>query len=78
MSHFYGSIDQSARKTTATARGHKTTGLSVKAASWNGAVTVTLSYDTETGQDIFIVEQVPHGGHGVRQVITEGVVGVAL
>ena len=76
MSHFYGSIDQSARKTTATARGHKTTGLSVKAASWNGAVTVTLRYATETGEDIFVVEQVPHGGHGVKQVIAQGVVGV--
>ena len=76
MSHFYGSIDQSARKTTATARGHKTTGLSVKAACWNGAVTVTLRYDTDTGEDIFVVEHVPHGGHGVKQVIAQGVVGV--
>ncbi len=31
MSHFYGQITRSARKTMPTARGHKTTGLETRA-----------------------------------------------
>ncbi len=38
MSHFYGQITRSARKTMPTARGHKTTGLETRARSWQGDI----------------------------------------
>jgi hypothetical protein len=75
MSHFYASIPESGRKTVATARGHKTTGITVKAASWAGAVEIRMYHDEETGKDEFTVYQVPHHGHGISRLLHEGVVG---
>ena len=75
MSHFYGSIEESARKTVPTACGDKRTGLTVKAASWRGAIEVRLSYDKETGLDKFKVEEVPHHGAGNYRVLAMGVLG---
>ena len=48
MAHFYGMISRSARMHAPTARGHAKSGLETNAASWQGAVEVTLSYDQET------------------------------
>jgi hypothetical protein len=75
MSHFYGSIPYSARKTTPTARGHKNTGIITKAASWKGAVQVDVFYDDETNTDKFIVRQVKHHGAGVEKILSEGILG---
>ena len=75
MSHFYASIPESARKTVATARGHKATGITVKAASWAGAVEIRMFHDEETGKDEFTVYQVPHHGQGIDRLLHEGVVG---
>lgn len=75
MSHFYATIPTSARKTVATARGHKSTGLEVRAASWAGAVRVTLRHCEATGRDLFEVWQEPHCGQGVRAKIAQGIVG---
>ena len=75
MSHFYASIPTSARKTVATARGHKSTGLEVRAASWAGAVTVTMRHCETTGRDTFEVWQELHHGNGVRVQVAEGIVG---
>ena len=75
MSHFYGSIPQSGRQTVPTARGHKTTGLTVRAASWSGAVEIRMHHNYETGQDEFTVHQTPHHGRGVNRLLHEGVVG---
>jgi hypothetical protein len=75
MSHFYGSIPYSARKTIPTARGHKSTGLKTKAASWAGAIQTDVFHDDETGKDMFIVRQVLHHGAGIEKIIFEGVIG---
>tara|TARA_R100001377_G_scaffold896_2_gene766 strand:+ start:1040 stop:1279 length:240 start_codon:yes stop_codon:yes gene_type:complete len=75
MSHFYASIPVSARKTTATARGHKSTGLTVKAASWSGAIEVEFKHNEETGLDEFVVRHVTHENHGINATIAEGCVG---
>ena len=75
MSHFYASIPESARKPVATARGHKATGITVKAASWAGAVEMRMFHDEETGKDGFTVYQVPHHGQGIDRLLHEGVVG---
>ena len=61
MSHFYGTIPQSARKTIPTARGHKKTGISVSAQSWQGKIEVCLWHDHKTGKDQFRVVRRPHG-----------------
>lgn len=65
MSHFYGSIPTSARKTVATARGHKNTGLATLALGWKGGVRTYLYH--ENGHDWYEVHLVPHpstGGQG--------------
>jgi hypothetical protein len=75
MSHFYGSIPTSARRSTPTARAHKSTGLTTQAASWKGAVRVHLWHDEKTGQDKFEVHQTTHHGAGVNKEIASGIVG---
>lgn len=60
MSHFYGEIVRSARKTIPTARGHKTTGLETRARSWQGDIRVVLLHDDETGKDCFSVHLCKH------------------
>ncbi len=75
MSHFYATIDQSARKTTPTAQGHVSTGIGVVAASWAGAVRVTLWYDEEANVDRFRVEHTSWRGAGIVKTIAEGIVG---
>jgi hypothetical protein len=54
--------------------GSKSSGLSVTAASWKGAIVVRL-YTNHLGVDIFEVTQEEWKGHGTRRAIAEGVVG---
>lgn len=75
MSHFYASIPVSARKTEATARGHKATGIVVRAASWAGAIEVRLTHDEETGLDMYQVYHTDHQGAGINRAIASGIVG---
>jgi hypothetical protein len=70
MSHYYGTIPQSGRKTTPTARGHKTTGLATIAASYKGAIKVELEHID--GVDTFTVTRIPWKGVGEREVLAEG------
>lgn len=77
MSHFYGTIPESARKTVPSARGHKTTGLATIAASWHGAVRVNLWYNPNNDRDCFEVEMIPWHSRGDRQVIARGMLGAA-
>jgi len=74
MSHFYGMISRSARKTTPTARAHVSSGLETVAASWQGAVQVNLGHNTETGKDWFRVELIPWHGTGVYKTLATGTV----
>jgi hypothetical protein len=74
MSHFYGMISRSARKTTPTARAHVSSGLETVAASWQGAVQVNLGHNAETGKDWFRVELVPWHGAGVNKTLATGTV----
>ena len=75
MSHFYASIPTSARKTIATARGHKSTGISTNTACWDGAIETVLWFDEETQRNMYRVQQVQHMGSGISEVLAEGVVG---
>jgi len=76
MSHFYGSITESARKTIPTARGHKTTGLTVEAASWSGKVVTRVWHDAEADCDRYEVTQDSHqGGYWDRKVLAHGIIG---
>jgi hypothetical protein len=70
MSHYYATIPQSGRKTTPTARGHKTTGLATIAASYKGAIRVELRH--VDGKDLFTVNRIPWKGAGPSEVIAEG------
>ena len=70
MSHYYGTIPQSGRRTVPTARGHKTTGLATIAASYKGAIKVELEHID--GVDKFTVTRIPWQGVGEREVLAEG------
>lgn len=77
MSHFYGSIPVSARKTVPTACAHKRTGLTVRAAARGGAIEVTL-YVNKLGQDCYRVYErpvgdPPHNVKGYHRVLCEGI-----
>ena len=62
MSHFYARIPTSARRTIATARGHKSTGIAAEVLTAEGGVRVTIRH--RNGRDIVTVERVgnPHTG----------------
>jgi hypothetical protein len=75
MSHFYGTIPESARKTVPSARGHKATGLTTVAASWDGAIRVNLWHDPNNEVDCYEVEMIPWEGQGNQHVVARGVLG---
>jgi len=77
MSHFYGMIPESARKTVPTARGHKKTGLATIAASWAGAIRVNVWHNPNEDVDCYEVEMIPWESKGDRHVIARGVLGDA-
>ena len=60
MSHFYGKISESARKTQPTARAHHS--LKVEAQSWKGKIVTKLIRDDDG--DYFQVWREPHGDSG--------------
>ena len=74
MSNLYGSIPESARQTVPTARGHRA--LTVRAASWQGAVEVRLVHDKEKRipRDMKCIKR-PHHGGGIHERISSGTVG---
>jgi len=69
MSQFYGTIDGQSR-TTATRRGSKASGIVTHAASWDGAVRVTVH--DRGGVDWATVELVPWHGAGTHRVLYDG------
>jgi hypothetical protein len=62
MSHYYARIPYSARRTIATARGHRSTGIAAEVLTAEGGVRVSI--DNVDGRDIVTVERVsnPHTG----------------
>jgi len=75
MSHFYGSITESARRTIPTARGHKSSGLVVEAASWKGKIVTRVWHNDEHDCDMFEVTQSTLHGAGVYEILASGVIG---
>ena len=71
MAHFFGTVTGKA-KTQASRCGTKASRLETIAASWQGAVKVSLSHDDTTGQDIASVELMPWHGSGTFRVLYRG------
>ena len=67
MSHFYGIVDGRRQKSQATRRGFKDSGLRTIAASWEGAVDVTLWH--QDGEDWCEVSLIPWHGNGTTHRI---------
>jgi hypothetical protein len=72
MSHFYGVLQGQAGE--ATRRGSRNSGLQVAAASWRGAIRVSLWHDEKTGEDRYRIEQTPWHGRGKSRLIAEGLI----
>lgn len=71
MSRYYGVVEGKA-KTEATRQGTARSGLTVHAASWNGAVRVHLQPKQGGGEDDVTIEFVPWYGSGVNKVLYRG------
>lgn len=71
MSHFYGVISESARKTQPTARSHHA--LTVNAQSFQGQIEVRLTREKINNEwiDFFQVWRKPHCGSGGPEVMLE-------
>lgn len=65
MSHFYGRISESARKTQPTARAHYS--LRVEAQSWQGKIVTRLR--REKDGDYFDVWREPHKSSGGESIL---------
>ena len=70
MAHFYGTL-QGARG-EATRLGHKSTGVTTRAASWAGCVRVELWHDEETDTDWARVSLEPWHGEGRQATLYVG------
>lgn len=75
MSHFYGSIPRSSRRTVPTACASKGSGLTVRAASWEGAIEVRLEFNEAMQENRYEVWKTPHHGVGETKLLAKGVVG---
>jgi hypothetical protein len=72
MAHFYGSVK--GRAGEASRLGNEESGVTAIAASWNGAVRVSMW--VEDGKDMYSVNLIPWRGQGVSKCIARGEVGV--
>lgn len=68
MAHFRGTLQGG--RGEASRLGHKTSGLHVEAASWEGKVVVTLRH--VDGKDVAEVRLAKHMGRGGDQLLYEG------
>lgn len=62
MSHFYASIDESARKTVPTARGHRNGGITAHVRSWSVGVRVSASVIDD--RDVIAIHSTCGSGYG--------------
>lgn len=69
MSALYGTLKGA--KGMATRCGHRE--LTTYAASWDGAVRVSLNNNKETGSTSYLVELVPWHGNGEYRKLAEGI-----
>lgn len=73
MAHFYGTLK--GNRGEASRLGSKASGIKACIASWEGAVTVVLWHDAETGVDMASVYLNKHHGAGTDQPLYYGPVG---
>ena len=73
MSHFYGTLQGS--RGQATRCGTKNSGMEVVAASWNGAVRISL-HTSDDGTDYYTVVLDQWRGAGEYQILAQGVIGL--
>ena len=70
MAHFYGTIR--GQRGEASRLGGKASGLTVYAASWQGAVRVTLYHHAATDTDYVDVYLTTHRGAGTERLLYSG------
>ena len=76
MAHFYGTLQ--GNRGEASRLGTKSSGLDVVAASWEGAVRVSVSYDEQSGKDVVYVSLTPWHGSGINKTLYSGPIGGAV
>lgn len=70
MAHFYGKLQ--GQRGLATRLGGKLSGLETIAASWQGAIKVSLWYDDKKQVDMATVSMIPWNGQGTSKIIYQG------
>lgn len=73
MAHFYGTVQGG--RGEASRLGTKNGGLVTRAASWSGAIAVSLNHNEQRGVDEFEVRMEQHQGAGDYRVLAKGDVG---
>lgn len=74
MSHFYATAS-GAGKTRATRQGHKSTGIETFAASYDGAIKVTVEHNSRINRDHYRVFLCDWPSGNIRKVIASGFLG---
>lgn len=72
MAHFYGTLKGA--RGEATRCGTRNSGITAVAASWKGAIQVSVTQDAD-GNDCFVVSQMRWKGEGIDKVIATGIIG---
>jgi hypothetical protein len=70
MAQFYGSVQ--GQRGQASRLGSKRSGVTTTAASWEGAVTTTVSHDARLGVDVAEVRLTPWRGRGTSKLLYRG------
>lgn len=73
MAHFRGEV--AGQRGTASRLGSRVSGLRTTAASWEGAVEVTLTRDESASHDVAEVWLIPWFGKGIKRLLYSGPVG---
>ncbi len=73
MAHFLGKVKGA--RSEVSRLGHKGTGLETTAASWQGAVKVTLHHCETDGEDWATIRLIPWHGSGIEKCVYNGPVG---
>lgn len=70
MAHFYGTLEGSRGQITRC--GTKNSGVTVVAASWKGAVRISLWFDEKNNVDMMDVSLIPWKGVGSSRILYHG------
>lgn len=74
MAHFYGTVEGNGKRIV-TRCGTKNSGIHTIAASWDGAIETSITWDVDKQLNYFWVYEIPWHNHGTDRLLLQGVFG---